>query len=322
MFNKLDWINASAAVAVVATGMALAMRMAATDYVSAPHENRKLSVVATTRATATGRLLDAGGVSVPLRNYRRIAGGSLVADRLLLMLSEPDRIVAFSESAPTAHQAYRFSGKPSLPSLNNIEAITAYNIDLLIVNNMGRQPHLQRLRDAGVAVFDLGAMHGVATLLPNIDSVGLLLGHADRAQALRQDFVHRSAVLAKAVAPEQRRSAIYVGIHGDKMYGGTKGSSFHDILSLAGLVDAAASAFTGWPGYTSEQILLLDPDVVVTQIGMRERLCGHPGMQRIQACGLKGRVVELDASFLLDPGLPLVEAAAQVQHAVYGTGNP
>lgn len=267
--------------------------------------------------TEDGKLRDASGTWVPLRRYQRIGGGSLVADRLLLMLAEPARIAAFSSSAPTAHQSYRFAGKPSLPELTDIEGVLAQNLDLLIVNNLAQQPHIQRLREAGVQVFDLGSMHGIETLLPNIRAVGVLLGEPERALALERDFLLRRQQIAGHLPLERRQSAIYVGIHGDKMYGGTVGSSFHDILTTAGLRDAAADTFVGWPRYTNEQLLALDPQVIVTQQGMRQKLCNHPGLRRLRACAAPTAIVELDPALLLDPGLALVEAAAHVHAQVY-----
>ncbi len=319
--KAINIVNAGAALAVLAASVLITLPTRPSQKLGKRAQTpsgSRASQVAATEAGAEKQLRDASGLEVPLQRFARIAGGSLVADRLLLMLCEPSRIVAFSSSAPTAYQAYRFSGKPSLPQLTNTEAILAQNLDLLIVNSLSQQPHLQKLREAGVVVFDLGSMHGIETLLPNIDAVGVLLGEVERAQALKRDFVLRMQQMSAHIQPQTRRTAIYVGVHGDKMYGGTVGSSFHDLLQIAGLRDAAAKAFVGWPRYTNEQILTLDPQVIVTQQGMRENLCNHPGLSKLSACAAPAAIVELEPALLLDPGLALVEAAALVQHRVYG----
>jgi iron complex transport system substrate-binding protein len=100
-----------------------------------------------------------------------------------------------------------------------------------------------------------------------------------------------------------------VGIHGDKMYGGTTGSSLHDVIVSAGLHDGAEGKFRGWPAYTHEDLLALDPDVVLTQVGMAAKLCTHPGLDQLAACRKPNRFVELPASMLTDPGLAVIDAA-------------
>ena len=114
---------------------------------------------------------------------------------------------------------------------------------------------LRRMRDAGIAVFDLGPMEGLSTLSGNITTMSLLLGFPERGQALYQRVQERLASLARGGQRSWR--ALYIGIHGDKMYGGTVGSSLHDVIVSAGLVDAAAGpAAPGGPDRAPARHLL------------------------------------------------------------------
>src|SRR5206468_2187508 len=60
-------------------------------------------------------LADAGGHLVPLRRYRRIVSTTMLADRLLAELAEPDRVLAFSAAGARASPwPWRYAGKPAV----------------------------------------------------------------------------------------------------------------------------------------------------------------------------------------------------------------
>jgi hypothetical protein len=68
-------------------------------------------------------LLDATGQAVPLRPYRRIVSTSVVTDRLLVALCEPDRILAFSSAGGRESPwAYQYAGKPAVEGLGRAGA--------------------------------------------------------------------------------------------------------------------------------------------------------------------------------------------------------
>jgi ABC-type Fe3+-hydroxamate transport system substrate-binding protein len=104
------------------------------------------------------------------------------------------------------------------------------------------------------------------------------------------------------------------------MYGGTRGSSFHDVLSYAGLVDVAAKDFQGWPTISPEVLLTLDPELIVTHTGMRAAFCDRTDLGQLKACGPGGSVIELDAARLNDAGLGMLETAELLHRAAYPEG--
>jgi ABC-type Fe3+-hydroxamate transport system substrate-binding protein len=108
---------------------------------------------------------DASGRPVPLRPYRRIASTSMLTDRLLADLSEPDRVLAFSSAgAELSSSRWRFAGKPTVDGLGPLEAIIALKPDLVLMNaSFGDgNNRIDKLRAAGIEVFNLGELHGVA----------------------------------------------------------------------------------------------------------------------------------------------------------------
>jgi iron complex transport system substrate-binding protein len=265
-------------------------------------------------------LVDATGVGVPLSDYCRVVGAGIVASRLVAELAAPGCIVALTESVPPeVRMDRRLAGVRRLSRLDNLERVLELEPDLVVTNSVGDLQTLSRLRNLGVRVFELGEMHGLGSLIPSIHAVAALVGRSARGAALARDFVAELEAVAKDLSQSDRREALYLGVHGDKLYGATRGTSLHDVLGYAGLVDAAAARFRGWPRYTTEQLLLLDPEVIVTQTGMRQMLCRGAGLSALRACGPRGCVVELDEALAMNPGLPMLQAAVQLREAVYGS---
>jgi ABC-type Fe3+-hydroxamate transport system substrate-binding protein len=124
--------------------------------------------------------------------------------------------------------------------------------------------------------------------------------------------------IARDVPATARRTAIYLSVYGNTLMGGTAGTTYYDVLTHAGLIDRAAEAYRNWPHYRPEQVLALDPDIIVTRSGMAETLCGQPGLTRLRACQAPGFVIEVDAFALDDPGAGMLVAAESVFSAVYG----
>lgn len=266
-----------------------------------------------------GTLTDAAGSTVQLRRFSRIASNNLLADRLLLSLAEPERIVGLSRDGfETSTVRHSYGARAQIDPQGDLEALLALRPDLVLVNNYADHKRIERLREAGAVVFELGEMRGVATLLVQIERVAVLLGAPERGRALAQTFAAQMRSVAADIAPSERKTALYVSAHGTQLYGGARNTSYHDVLAYAGLIDVAAVQYEDWPAYTSEQILALDPEIVVTTRGQRGSLCGHQALSRLRACGPRGQVVEIASNLLVDPGLTMLEVALQVREAVYG----
>ena len=269
-------------------------------------------------------VVDAGGFRVEVRPFRRIASGSSVADRLLLDLAEPDRLIALTEFG-SLHSPVRhlFVGRPLIRDLDDTESLLALKADLLLVNNYGDRARVARLRESGIAVFDLGEMRGLGTLVPNIRDVAALLGDPARGAAYERSLVQRLARVAAPLGTTPRRRAIYASIYGDRIYGGTLGTNYHDILTFGGLEDIAAPRFANWPQYGAEDLLTINPELFVTKPGMRRLLCAQPGLEGLKACragvqaGVQAGFVEIPGAILDDPGPTMLEAAEAIFAAAY-----
>ena len=264
---------------------------------------------------------DVNNVRVPVNAYSRIVSASTIADQILIRLIEPSRILAVSDhTLRGGDEPWRYEGKLGVGSAQDIESIIQLRPDLVFVNNFVDVRHVQRMKEAGLTVFDLGPMRGMETLMPNIHQVSSLLGVPERGQALAREFERRLNAVAADIPPSARRRGLYVGIHGDRLYGGTARTSFHDVLQAAGLIDVAAEAgYEGWPAFTSEELLTLNPQWIITNKGREDAFCRHAGFDALVACQAS-QVRGIDTDLLSDPGLGILEAAEAVRDAVYDSG--
>jgi ABC-type hemin transport system substrate-binding protein len=183
---------------------------------------------------------------------------------------------------------------------------------------------LERLRERGLRVFDLGRMLGKLTLENNLRELSQLVGQPALGERLLQQFRRRMAQVAAHVPATSRKRAVYLNLYDTQLHGGTLGSSYYDVLTAAGLIDAAAIGQTieqqgsqAWPRFRVEDVLVMAPDVIVTVRGKGAALCGLSGMDSVKACRDPKGVVELDEGLLNDPGPGMVAAAEAICDRVY-----
>ncbi len=264
-------------------------------------------------------LVDARGRKVRTGPYRRIVSLHTVADAILLDLVEPDRLVGVSAYTLEANPiGYRFGAKHGISRSKDVESVLALRPDLVVVSKFVDEAYLARLRELGVQVFDLGEMRGVRDTLANIRTLATLLELPRRGERIAHDYSRNLAALEAAVSDRPKPSGIYLSVLGDSLFGGTVGSSYGDLLHYAGVRDLAAErGFSGWPRYSPEQLIALDPAVIVTSKGRTRMICGHALLGRLSACGSEGRIIEMPESNHSDPGLGLVDAAQALQTLVH-----
>jgi iron complex transport system substrate-binding protein len=266
------------------------------------------------RRLSADTAVDARGHVVRVRPFRRIVSASTIGDQLLLELADPRQILAttaYSHRSP--YIGHRLTPFRTVDGAS-VESLIALRPDLVLVNEFLDPRRVTRLRAAGLEVFDLGPMRGTATLGANIEQVGTLVGRAEAGQLYHRRFVQRLGQIAADV--RQRHSALYVAYHGSRLSGGAAGTSYHDVLESAGLNDVVGDR-EGWPSYTPDELLALDPDWLVTSESTKAVICRLPGLSQSRACARR-RVVAVADDLLSDPGFGMLEAAQLVRDEVYG----
>lgn len=271
-------------------------------------------------------LRDESGVVIPLRTYRRVVSASTISDALLLEFASPEQIAGFTQySGENEMFGYRFDGKPQVDALKNMEGLLALQPDLLLVSTLSSGARLDRLRETGVTVFSLGEMRGVESYLRNARAISALVGRPELGEMYADSTLRRLQSIARHLPEGERKSAIQLTYYGNKIYGSGAHTSYTDVMRYAGLMDAAAATYSGWPAWSPEQVLELDPQVVITRTGMGQQLCSQASLSHLRACqpGASGRsgIVELPDALINDPGPGMLLSAERIFAAVYGAAG-
>lgn len=322
--NRVRFLNLAALAAAIVATMLLAWPHAPSRF-RAAGATVSLTPTAPVRVRLPGDewgIVDASGTTVPLRRYSSIVSTNLVTDRLLVEMCERTRIRAVSRAAAERKRdGYRYAGLDTVDGFGPVEAILVLKPDLVLMNSFGAPGAAERLRNAGVQVFDLGQLRGMQSLIHTASSLGELLGEAERAQRFVGSFETRMREVSAPLAAQRRKTGLFLSILGPDLQAGTRGTSYHDIMLAAGLTDVAERDYQGWPALSAEQVLALAPEIIVTREGAADRVCKYPGMEHLRSCREGGAIVELPGELLDEPGPAMLDAAEMLFAMVYGRRN-
>lgn len=88
------------------------------------------------------------------------------------------------------------------------------------------------------------------------------------------------------------------------------------MLSAAGLSDVAAAQYSGWPKLSLEDVIALNPEVIVLSAGSATALRALPGIEALQAVS-DGHLLILDDALLEDPGPGMLDTAEALFRLAY-----
>ncbi|MEN9581477.1 MAG: hypothetical protein RJA70_4486 [Pseudomonadota bacterium] len=264
-------------------------------------------------------VFDSDGTPAPVRNYARIASGSLITDHVLLELCAPERTIAFTTySGESPVDGHKFSGKPHIPGADDVEALLHLKPDLLFISTQTSPAKVARLREAGLTVFNLGEMRGLRTFPHNVRQIAALVGAEAQGEHYVRTFEERLSRVAVGLPSAARKTAIYLSVFGTQMYGGARNTSHHDLLESAGLIDIAANVYEGWPRLTTVQLLELDPELIVLKEGAGVGFCELAGASGLRACAnTRSGIIEGPQDLWSAPGANLLPASELLHRLAY-----
>jgi iron complex transport system substrate-binding protein len=236
---------------------------------------------------ACGPPSDVGGGAVeplaqaaPAPQARRIVPASARAIEFLADLVDPERVAGLPEQgfeyATLGADEARWKALPRFTSYL-AEPVLALGPDLVLCDPWQSVETNQRLAEVGVQVLllpDTITWHeGVRVL----EDLGRVLGVEERAREVVADLDRRVAVLAHRAANKQRWRAISYSNFGSQGFGAGTETTIDHILVLAGLENAAATeGRVGHVNLSFEELILLDPDVIVVSAPLHTD-AGHAG---------------------------------------------
>lgn len=254
---------------------------------------------------------------------RVVAVGGAVTE-IVYALGAGERLVAVDSTSVHPSDARALPQVGYMRSLS-AEGVLGMRPDLILATSeAGPAAVLAQLRTAGARLITVPSDHTIETLRTRVGTVAKALGLETRGAKLEQELVAQWQETRERVARlGGRPKVLFLLAHtGNTAMVAGSGTAAEAMIRYAG----AQNAITGFEGYkplTAEAALTAAPDVILIttegleNMGGREGLLKRPGLALTPA-GKAGRVVDLDALYLLGFGPRLPQAVGELAAALHG----
>jgi len=204
----------------------------------------------------------------------------------------------------------------------NTEAIVSLQPDLVLAADITPPEQVAALEALGLTVYVLPNPSDFGGLYANLRRAGELTGHQDEAGQLSTQLQARVEAVVERTGAADRLRLFYEADGADPTAPWTTGrGTFQSVLiDLAGGTNVAAE-ITGWGQFSLEQLVAVDPQVIVFGSGSFvpttvDSLAARPGWGTITAI-TDGRVFAIDTNWVDRPGPRLVEALEAMARVIH-----
>lgn len=206
----------------------------------------------------------------------------------------------------------------------NVERILTLQPDLALVTDFHHTSHaeiLQQFKDAGINVIVIGSATSFEDVYNTITLIGKVTGSADKAETIIEDMKERLAAVqekAKAVT-EKKRVWVEVSPAPD-IYTTGQGTFMHEMLESINAINTAGDQ-QGWIKLTEEEIVTLNPDVVITTYGYyvenpAEGVLNRAGWTEVPAVKTE-QVYDVNNDTVTRPGPRLIDGVETLGKLIY-----
>jgi iron complex transport system substrate-binding protein len=243
--------------------------------------------------------ITAGNGKVTIRKQpRRIVSLSATATESLFAIGAGAQVVAVDDQSDFPRSAPKTTLSGFTP---NVEAIAAYNPDLVIIayDPKGLSNALRRL---GVPVVVHNAAATFKGAYQQIRQLGLLTGHVAAANGLVDRMKKQIAAVVARSRAKATGHTVYHELTPD-FFSATSKTFVGRVYSLFGLrnvADEADSSGSGYPQLSAEYLVAASPDVIVLADGIccdqkASTVAARPGWNRVSAVRTGSIVVVHDS---------------------------
>jgi iron complex transport system substrate-binding protein len=293
-----------------------------------------LAVPAFAQAGAWPRTVtDDTGVKIKLAaKPQKIVSVTLPTDEILLTLVGTGRLAAvtgFAEDPAVSNVASQVLNVPMKLAQLNAEVVISLKPDIVFVADWSEAAAVKQLRDAGVPVYEFKSPVSVKQIEDTITHIGTVVGEENAAKKLTQWMDTRLAAVAARIATipaDKRLSVMDYNTYGTAS---GAGSSWDDIVRLAGLRNAVADLTADQYGsvpLSKEKLLTIDPDILMLPAWVYGDLKGSdtfytsivadPALQGLKAVK-QGRVHRMPESMKTATSQYIVFAVEDLAHYAY-----
>ncbi|HEY0385802.1 MAG TPA: cobalamin-binding protein [Pyrinomonadaceae bacterium] len=200
----------------------------------------------------------------------------------------------------------------------NIEQIIALRPQLVLVSTASQlEAFTRQLNEQGIAVY-VTDPRSLEDVFRSIESLGELLGEAERAARLVEELRGRALLVEQTVksAPPVR---VFYQVSAAPLYTIGRDAFLTDLIARAGGQSVTADVPGAFPRYSDEAALASQPDAIVIPVDpTMDQSNARPASSLENSAAVKGgRVYRINGDLLSRPGPRLVEGLEQLAHALH-----
>ncbi|HWO95846.1 MAG TPA: ABC transporter substrate-binding protein [Bacillus sp. (in: firmicutes)] len=207
----------------------------------------------------------------------------------------------------------------------NAERVLTLLPDIALVTDYHYKTHpeiLKQFEEAGIDVIVVGSAESFKDVYSNIEMIGKATGSETEAKEIVSDMKQRLNTIKEKAAEEikdKKKVWVEVSPAPDIFTTGTH-TFMHEMLESIQAVNAAEK-HEGWVKLTEEEIVKLNPDVIITTYGYyvenpRDQVLGREGWTEVPAVKNE-QVFDVDNDTVTRPGPRLIEGVETLAELIY-----
>ncbi len=207
----------------------------------------------------------------------------------------------------------------------NVEKVLSLQPDIAFVTDYHFETHpdiLKQFEEAGTKVIVVGETSSFEEVYKNIEMIGQATGTEEKANEIVTDMKDRLAAIKEKAASEiKEKKKVWVEVSpAPDIFTTGKNTFMHEMLESIQAINAA-EAQEGWVKLTEEEIVQLNPDVIITTYGYyvenpSEQVVSRKGWADVPAIKNK-QVFDVDNDTVTRPGPRLIEGVETLAKLIY-----
>ena len=181
---------------------------------------------------------------------------------------------------------------------------------------------LQKFEEAGIDVIVVGSATSFEDVYSNIEMIGEATGSKTEAEEIVTDMKDRlQAIKDKAAAVITDKKKVWVEVSpAPDIFTTGQNTFMHEMLESIQAINAAEKQ-VGWVKMTEEEIVQLNPDVIITTYGYyvedpKAEVLAREGWAEVPAIK-NGNVFDVDSDTVTRPGPRLIEGVETLAELIY-----
>jgi iron complex transport system substrate-binding protein len=207
----------------------------------------------------------------------------------------------------------------------NSELVLSLLPDMALVTDYHYKTHpdvLKKFEEAGIDIIVVGSAVSFEDVYSNIEMIGEATGSKTEAEEIVTDMKERlQAIKDKAAASVTDKKKVWVEVApAPDIFTTGQNTFMHKMLESIQAINAAEKQ-EGWVKMTEEEIVQLNPDVIITTYGYyvedpKAEVLAREGWAEVPAVK-NGNVFDVDSDTVTRPGPRLIEGVEMLAELIY-----